>query len=193
MTGTVAGELERELMMAVVEAPPVRVIDDLGDYEARLDFAKEVARVLKSLPDHAVAGLGSVVLRVTSSLTSTENKTVVRSGGRRATPANANGTYSHGSSTRQPAIQLFVDNIVSEWPAWVVRVPILRYEIVNRVLCHELGHHIQALQKPGRPQSEAEARRLGARLMHRSFARRHPLLLPFVKAALWLRGLRRAS
>ena len=180
-------------MTATANSPPVRVIDNLGDYQVRLDFAEEIARVLESLPDHAVAGLGSVVLRVTSSLTSKESKTVVRSGTRRAAPAITNGTYSHGSSTRQPAIQLFVDNIVSEWPAWVVRVPILRYEIVNRVLCHELGHHIQALQKPGRPQSEAEARRLGARLMRRSFARRHPLLLPLVKAALWLRGLSRAS
>jgi len=151
-----------------------RVVEFFRDSTPVLDFRSEVEKALASLPVEYLSRLDSIVLRNRSELQSKERRTKLQAG---VPVTRATGFYASAKPPGGASITLFVDTIIDRWPNWFARVPVLPYEAVNRVLFHELGHHLQALEAR-RNQSEQEAVRIGERLHRRSFRKRRPLLVP---------------
>jgi hypothetical protein len=160
--------------------------------DSGLLHAKQLELVLDSIPSRLLVGLDRVVLKLARDMSERERKRKGLSGRERLPLSQARGSYGRARPSDGAYIQLFIDNIYEPWPNFVRRVPVLRFEILNHVFFHELGHHVQALKDPRRRHSEKETDRLGRTLHRESFVRRHPLLVPWVwlfKRALrfWLR------
>lgn len=157
--------------------PPirVRVIEAYSGKKPELDYASSIRRVLESLPPEYVSGLEAVVLRDEASLSRKE----LREG-----YADARGRYIRPRhQVKKPWIELYVDNILEEIPIFVRRMPVLRYEVVHRILFHEIGHHLQATLIPKRHQPESGAWELADKMSRYSFRQRHPRLVPWARMA----------
>lgn len=121
-------------------------------------IARSVQSILDTLPEQTTLGLQSVVLRSGKKLSRREakEKALSRSGLVRKTRLQA--VYYGGPKERDVRIELFVDKLLGSTPPWFLRIPPLRDLVICQVLCHELGHHIQATRRlPGDPEAVAEA------------------------------------
>lgn len=152
----------------------VRVSEYYAESKPGLNYASSIRQVLRSVPPKYLRGLDCIILRDEPSLTTDE---------RRKGLLRCQGVYVRGKGRRPPRVELFIDNILDEWPRWARYVPILRYEMVHRILFHELGHHVQDVLYHRTSQPEAGAWSLANELSRHSFKKRHPLLVPFVKVA----------
>lgn len=142
-------------------------------FRPRADYKSMVERALAATPPRYLAGLSQVLLRDTASLTAKERKQRGRSG---APLEDSKGLYVRGRGRRAARIELFVDNIESEWPRWMLFVPGLREVIVSEVLFHELGHHIHLAIQPTRENPERVAELWSAKLTRQTFFEEHPRL-----------------
>ena len=72
--------------------------------------------------------------------------------------------------------------IESEWPRWVLVIPVLRASIFLSVFFHELAHHLQA--KEGRRNaSEKQADKRARRWLSKFLAKKYWYLVPFARLA----------
>lgn len=150
--------------------PEVRVVEHYADRSVGVGVADRIRVVLDSLPPESLRGLDAVILRDEKSLTTQEKRKGL---------ADNYGAYVRSRSGRGPTeIHLFVDAIERDWPRWFRRLPILRYEIVHQMLFHELAHHLQDRETPGRRHHEPDVVRRGRELHRDSFRSRHRL--PFL-------------
>lgn len=148
-----------------------------SSFEPKLNYADHVQSILRDLPESITSGLGSVLLRDSSSVTRKEARRPLTGG---ASLREVSGVYyrSHGGSPAR--IELFLDTIIDIWPKWALHVPFLRYEIVGRVLFHELGHHVYAKQHPSRPANEEAASEIGKALLSKYLKMRYKNWLPVI-------------
>ncbi len=143
-----------------------------------------VNRLLSAVPRSAIANLRAVVLRDAGGLSSREFKKRRRGGSGKVLL----GTYYPATGSSGPSIDLFVDAILRAEPRSLLRIPVYLDARVGRVLYHELGHHVAAVQRPWERSSETTAE-LWQRDMLRTYMKRRywylrPIalaLLPFVK------------
>jgi hypothetical protein len=154
----------------------VQVVDRCTTYPLPARFQKTVERLLLGVSPKYLAGLQSVVLRDSGNLTRHEKKKRERLPGMVLL-----GTYYHRTRTTAPQIHLFVDKILRTWPAWLLRISLIRELVMARPLFHELGHHIQAEIVPEYREREGAAvawsRKLGREYLESS----HRLFLPIFK------------
>ena len=137
---------------------------------------RTVERLLSSVPEARLRGLGAIVL------TSTEI-TRNRRGGRAARRNRRGirlGAY-HGARQGEPGwIELVVDQLMNQLPSPLDKITLAREMTVGRVLFHEIGHHIAAtIGSVGRT-GEDSARTWEKRLMHLHIHARYSYLRPLV-------------
>lgn len=98
----------------------------------------------------------------------------------------ASGIYYRAWQGSPARIELFLDTITGMWPAWIVHVPMFRYEIVGRVFFHELGHHVFAKRNPTAPSNEREATEIGKSFFSSYLRSRYRWWLPVIHPVRWL-------
>lgn len=134
-----------------------------------------VEDALASVPTKFIAGIERVILRDVPSLTRTERRMRFKmaSDSRSRELLRAKGLYYGTEGTEGARIELFPDNILSEYPSWVSRIPPLRTYLLTSVLFHEIGHHVQAAIDPKRSQEEGVADRWEKYLLRNFYRKRY--------------------
>lgn len=151
-------------------------------FEPRLEYARHIETIAHTLPEWAISGVGLVLLRDSFSLSRKEARETLASG---VPTCEASGVYYRGHKGSPARIELFLDTILDSWPQWIIHAPILRYEIVGRVFCHELGHHVFAKRHPTAPTNETEASAIGKALFSDYLRIRHKRWLPLIHPIRW--------
>lgn len=151
--------------------------------EPRLEYARHVETIAHTLPEWVISGIGLVLLRDSFSLSRKEARETLASG---VPVCEASGVYYRAHQGDPARIELFLDTILGIWPQWVIHVPILRYEIVGRVFCHELGHHVYARKHPTAPANEREASAIGKALLSDYLRVRYKRWLPLIHPIRWV-------
>jgi hypothetical protein len=100
-----------------------------------------VERLLQSVPEEFLTGLGTVVM--TDSATIGPGKTR-RVGGRKYVRKDCLGFYHHGTRQDVAWIELVADNILARVPRPLLAVQFMRDVVVSWTLYHEIGHHLHA-------------------------------------------------
>ena len=156
----------------------VRVVSSFpGNSQPELDYEPRLITVLRSIDQDSLRGLGNIILRNSRELGPAERKGTMRTRSGRVSLSRAKGLYYAGEAGEPARIELFIDNILSEWPRWIRRMPLLRDAIIKKVFFHELAHHLLRFRPASDSRSEIDADRLGRDWLARSFRQRHPVLV----------------
>src|SRR5262249_45917692 len=102
------------------------------------------------------------------------------------------GLYHHASRTDAAWIELFLDRIYGDAPAWMMRSRFLRTLMLAPTLYHEIGHHIHATSTPEHREREPVADDWSRRLRRIHLRRSHPLMSVALQPLVWLRRRRRS-
>ena len=147
-------------------------------YSPPVSVERTVSRLLAGIPNKYLAGLKRVVLRDAGGLSHDRRRQKTRSRKRKVAIRGSLGLY-HRKWLNNPAwIEIFVDNVLAEWPTWVIRIPLCRDIAFSRVLFHELGHHIHRTQAPEYKEREDVADKWKVKLNSHYIRRRYWYLVP---------------
>ncbi len=126
----------------------IPIYEQYENYVAPFDVKRAVERMLATVPDKYLTGLGSIVLTNEVALTGTRARRMTFSRGKKVSAANALGLY-HPRWGSDPAwIELRVDRIFRNYPAKLLKFPVTREVQLGATFFHELGHHIHAEHRP---------------------------------------------
>lgn len=156
------------------------VIEAYRDYVAPFDVRRSVSRLLGIAQEREVQGVRAVVLTNLDALTRQARRRKSKSRGRKVGVDQIAGRYHQAWNGEQAWIELFVDQILSDFPRWVLGIPPVREMVLGDTLFHELGHHIHKTQAPVYREQEDVADAWSKRLRRRYFSKVYWYLVPFV-------------
>jgi hypothetical protein len=134
---------------------------------------KAIDRLLSGIPKKYLSGLKSVVLSDSGALNHQRKRQKTLWRKHKVAIRKSFGLY-HQRWQGQPAwIEIFVDNIIRDWPSWLLMVPFFRDLFFGEVLFHEIGHHIHYTQAPEHREREDVAEKWGKQLGHYFFKRKY--------------------
>ncbi len=113
---TAFGDLEKILPEAMIP-----VVEGYKDYLPPRGVRRTIEKLLSSLPKHYISGLESVVM--TNAGAVGRGKTT-RYGDWKYNLRDCRGLYYGQPTNGKPWIEIVVDNIIPDWPQWVLRVPV---------------------------------------------------------------------
>ena len=177
--------------MPLTMAGAVPLYEQYESLTPTFPVARVVSRLLSSVPVEYLRGLQSIVL--TDSTRASAKK--LRVSGRTIREKHCLAFYHVATPKRSAWIELFVDNIVAEWPSWAIRLSLLRDVVLAKTLFHEIGHHIEASVRGRRPDDAERYAEIWVKKLSRGYFRKRywyliPLILPLSYA--WTR-IRRSS
>jgi hypothetical protein len=118
-------------------------------YKPPFDPAPIVRRMLESIPEKYLFGLGEVVLTNASGLPRKRRRSITKSRRRKVGVIEARGLYHPAFDGNRAWIEIFVDNTLRGWEnGWWLRIPLLDEGKIGDVLFHEIGHHIHFSCRP---------------------------------------------
>lgn len=169
----------------------VEIVESYQSYSAPAWLPSTVKRLLHSVPEGLLSGIGTVVL--TDSDTIGRGKTH-RVGGRKHKRRDARGFYHPGTPREVAWIELIADNIVAGLPKPLLGLQLARDVAVSRTLFHEIGHHLHTTLGSAARSGEATAEDWRRRLSRGHFARHYSYLAPLFRVgAHFLTPLRRLT
>lgn len=147
-------------------------------------------------PDH-LSGLGQIVLRRSDELSRRERSKPTKRRKGRGRIKDARGLYYERTPQRLAYAVIFVDRVLSSWPAFFFRIGLLRDHAVARTLYHEIGHHLHRTRNPWKVDAETAAEEWRRVLFRQYGQKRYWYALPalyVIRGVLrLLRGRRRGS
>jgi len=129
--------------------------------------------LLKYVPAEHFVGLKTVLIRNASGLSHKERRAKTKSRKRKVAIRDSAGLYREKTKNKPASIEIFIDNLVSGTPKFVLWFSLIRYIMLGSVLYHELGHHIHKTQRPKHKEREDVADEWALRLSHRMVKRRY--------------------
>jgi len=115
-------------------------------------------------------------------------KTISR-GGRIANSRIA-GLYHEKWKGQLPWIELYVDQILKNWPRWIRWIPFARDLAIAHTFCHEPGHHVHLFIRPEYSEKEDVADDWKRKFMVTFLQREYWYLKPLAKVVRLMRGHR---
>lgn len=137
-----------------------------------------VERLLQSVPEEFLTGLGTVVL--TDSATIGRGKTH-RVRGRKYARKDCLGFYHHGTRQDVAWIELVADNMLTRVPSPLFTSQFIRDVVVSWTLYHEIGHHLHATLSSRGRSDEGGAEDWRRHLSRRHFTEHYWYLEPVVR------------
>jgi hypothetical protein len=135
------------------------------EYKPPFDVRPLLSRMLRSVPPEYLAGLGSVVLTSTDTLSRKRRRSKTRSRKHPLKEVQARGLYHCAWAGETAWIEIFVDRILNGWErGWWLKLPPVQDFLFAPVLFHEIGHHIHATIRPEFREREDVADRWGVKL-----------------------------
>ena len=150
------------------------------NYSPPVSAKRTVSRLLSGIPNKYLAGLRTVVLADAGGLGHNRRRRKTRSRKRKVAVRECGGLYHRKSQNKPAWIEIFVDNLLAEWPTWVLWIPICRDLAFSEVLFHELGHHIHRTQAPEYKEREDVADKWRIKLNGYYIKRRYWYLVPLL-------------
>jgi len=127
--------------------PAVRI--SFSGYEPPFDAVPIVRRMLDSVPEKYLVGLGEVVLSNASGLPRKQRRSITKSRRRKVRFDETGGLYHPTFNGKRAWIEIFVDNVLRGWErGWWLRIPFIREGRLADILFHEVGHHIHFTCRP---------------------------------------------
>lgn len=126
----------------------VQIVENYKDYKPPTFVRRSIERMLRSVPDKYLAGLGAIVLTNTASFSRKDRRKKLKSRGRKVALRQSLGTYSRAWKGEKAWIELHVDNILETAPRISIVFPFIQDMILGDTLWHEIGHHIHKTQVP---------------------------------------------
>jgi hypothetical protein len=155
-----------------------QIIENYQDFQPPSQLRALVEGLLNAVPPRYLVDLKTVLLTNQGALTRDQ---------RREKLSDARGAYYRETNLSPAHVVLLIDNPLSSWPCWALRVPFLRYRVLSEVLYHEIGHHIHAVHRPGHDGRENVAedwqRKLNGIFIRKRFWYLRPILFPTGKLA----------
>lgn len=149
-------------------------------YEPPFDVAPIVQRMLDSVPQKYLNGLGEVVLTNSTGLPRKRRRSVTKSRNKKVRVAEARGVYHPAWQGSQAWIEIFVDNALRGWEkSRLLGLGFIREGLLD-VLFHEIGHHIHFTSHPEHREKEDVADVWKVRLSRNYNKIRHPWLRAFL-------------
>jgi hypothetical protein len=150
----------------------VKVVENFRGYEPSVRVVASVGRLIESVPEEYLHGLGAIVLTNRSALNHRRRRSKTRSRGKRVAIDRTAGFY-HQAWQGEPAwIEIFLDGALEGLPVLLRRVALIREMFLAEILFHELGHHIHKTRRPEYREREDVADDW-ARRLSRAYFRRH--------------------
>jgi hypothetical protein len=162
--------------------PGVEIQECYRDFTPPAWVRKTVNRIIYRTAPHYLAGLGAVVLTNSGVLNHAERRQKTISRKRKVPIRECRGLYYQKWQGQPAIIQLFVDNIVSSWPAPVIKWRLFRDILLVEVFYHELGHHIHKTSAPEYKEREDVADHWAKKLSRLYLRRQYWYLTPFIAA-----------
>jgi hypothetical protein len=159
-----------------------QIIENYRDFAPPRQVRPLIEDLLSTVPPHYLVGLKTVLLTNRNALTRDQRRQKVSGRKGKYSLAEARGAYYRPTRSSPAYVLLLIDNILSPWPSWILRVPYFRYMTLAEVLYHEIGHHIHALHQPvhdGKENVAEDWQRKLNRVFHRKrFWYLRPLIYP---------------
>jgi hypothetical protein len=156
----------------------VTIRQHFRELHPRASLGRVVLSAIQSVPAKHVVGLKLVLLRDVASLTRAEKNWKTR---REAKLEECKGLYIRGRGKRPPKIDLFIDNIIHEWPLLFNCLPVFRALLVGNTLFHEIGHHIHYHTQPSKRDPESVAEYWQGRLLASFIRKNYRYSLPLLR------------
>lgn len=164
--------------------PKVPIYEQYKDYEPPFNVRRAVERMVATVPDKYLVGLGSVVLTDETALNRKRARQMTQSRGKKVSAGKALGLY-HPAWGSDPAwIELRIDSIFANFPRRL-SFPLMREASLADVFFHELGHHIHAEHRPEFKEKEDIADRWSKKGTGNYIWRRFWYLAPFFRILRW--------
>jgi hypothetical protein len=159
----------------------IEIKEAYAGYTAPIQVRKAVERLLKWVPASYLAGLRTVVLRNSTSMSHNRRRGTTWSRGKKVRIQKCRGLY-HQKWHGEPAwIEVFVDNVMDECPRWLLRCSrFVADRAMGEVLFHEIGHHVHKTQDPSHKEREDIADKWMGRLLGGYLRRKYWYLRPVI-------------
>jgi hypothetical protein len=161
-----------ELMLSVRQ-----ITENYGNWVPPVDVREIVERLVMSVPERHLAGLGSIVLTTTTASNRSFRRRKVKHRGRKRSKLESNGSYQPAWPGHPAFIQLYVNNILAQYPRPASRISFIRELLLANTLFHEIGHHIQLTKAREFRQPEVVADEWADCLTRQYFGRRYWLVV----------------
>lgn len=165
---------------------PIKIQEAYREYQPPFDFTRTVEKLLATVPQKYLSGLGCIVLVNQSSLPRRDRVGRIRSRRRKVDKFHILGRYHKQWAGSQPYIELRVDRIILSLDiAGFPKIKLLRELGIGYVLFHEIGHHIHATMRPEYLEKEDVADhwagKLGSIYVRKTYWYLVPLLIPALR------------
>ncbi|HKV93825.1 MAG TPA: hypothetical protein VJW20_14860 [Candidatus Angelobacter sp.] len=151
---------------------PIPIYENYGKYKPRLNARKIVENLFVTVDPNYLRGLGSVVLSCQGQLRRTRRRKYL-SRGRRVPDSRVLGYYRPHWKGQPAFIEIYVDKILERYPLLFLRLPVVGFMLIGKVLFHELGHHLHYTSHPEFKEKEDVADRWSKTLMKTAFRKRY--------------------
>lgn len=163
------------------------IIENYRDFEPPRQLRTLIEELLNAVPPKYLIGLKTILLTNQSALRRDQRRQKVPGRKGKSSLAEARGAYYRATNSSPAYVLLLVDNTLSSWPSWALRVPYFRYTVLSEVLYHEVGHHIHAVHEPVHDGKENVAehwqRKMNGIFIRKRYWYLRPILYPAGKLA----------
>jgi hypothetical protein len=160
----------------------IDLIEDYREWSPPIGIRPIVEALVQSVPEKYLTGLKCIILTNTRAFNRSLRRKKVKHRGRKRSRVEANGIYQPAWPGHQAFIQLYVDNILAQYPTSWLRISCLRQLLFAETVFHEVGHHVHATKVREFGSAEDVADEWAQRLTARYFGRKYWYVLKLRKA-----------
>lgn len=158
----------------------VPIYENYGAYRPRTNARRIVTYLLTTVESNYLQGLGSIVLSSQTVLSRKKRRQKNWRLGRKISTSQTLGYYQGACNGKPAFIDLYIDKIFAEVPAWAKCFPVVAFFVISAVFFHELGHHIHHTRRPEFKEPEGVADEWSKKLSVRAIRKRYWYLRPFL-------------
>ncbi len=167
------------------KASNIPIHEQYVGYEPPFNIKRAIERMVATVPDKYLTGLGSIVLTNEDALTGKRARRMTWSRGKKVSAAKARGLYHPEWGSNPAWIELHVDSIFQKYPRYFLRLKLTRELELGSTFFHELGHHIHAQHHPEFKEKEDVAETWKRKGQNTYLRKRFWYLFPLVAVIRW--------
>jgi hypothetical protein len=167
------------------KASNIPIYEQYENYEPPFNVKRAIERMVGTVPDKYLTGLGSIVLTCEDALTGKRARGMTWSRGKKVSAAKARGLYHPEWGSNPAWIELHVDSIFQRYPRYLLRLKLTRELELGSTFFHELGHHIHAQHRPEFKEKEDVADTWKRKGQNTYLRKRFWYLFPLVAVIRW--------
>lgn len=167
--------------------PSVEIVEYYEDYEPPIDATKVTRKLIDSIPQKYLLGLGKIIITNRSRLTQRELRKKTKSRKRKVSMTNVRGLYHYRTPASPAWVEIFIDRVGTLNLSFFQKIPFLREHAFSEVLYHEIGHHIHTVVRPEQSREREDiADEWQKKLWSYYVRKRYWYLMPLLRVLQWI-------